>query len=211
MLQGDTLIDGIHFMQKYEKSYDSESSAPDHWRATGWYLGQDGDKLYHYCTADTYYGKKWMFMDLDFSLPAGDSIEVDANIWDPWLYDIMAVSDTMLDSSTDRVVRHYMKVKSAWHEFLTDDIWIEGIGSVTTGVDYAVLGLTIGGFSQLAKCFVGDQILYDHPFDQQIPLMVEKVVGNLKDDAVYDLQGRCLSEKPRRGLYIQDGRKYVAD
>ena len=35
------------------------------------------------------------------------------------------------------------------------------------------------------------------------------VVSSIKDTSTYDVQGRRLSTKPLKGVYIQDGRKYV--
>ena len=32
----------------------------------------------------------------------------------------------------------------------------------------------------------------------------------VKSNTCYDLQGRCLSDAPQRGLYIKNGKKYVA-
>ena len=154
----------------------------------------------------------WLFMDMDFTKTAGDSIITQADRWTPWLYDILSVSDTVLVNSTDQQVRKYMLVKSPWRLSLTEDIWIEGIGSVTTGIDNCVLGYHKGGFSQLIKCYVGDEVLYEHAFDKKTPqftyLGIDKVVNGSSPSVYTDLQGRRV-KTPTRGVYIRDGRKVV--
>lgn len=209
MLHGDTIIGGVHFMRKYEKHYRLGSTAPAEWESTDWYLGQEGNKLYHYCSWPTYSGEKFMFMDLDFSKQAGDVIEVSGMPSTPWTLDVLAVGDTIMENTTGQPSRHCMTVVGHGYEG-TDDVWIEGIGSVTSGVQYYTLGLVFGKVPQLLKCYVGDDVLYEHPFDHQIPLRLEMQNATSSGaSALYDLQGRRLSLKPARGLYIKDGRKYL--
>lgn len=213
-LRGDTIIDDIHFMRVYNRSYTYGNEPPQEWIAQRHLIGQNGTKLYHRYEGMTgRYRDAWMFMDLDFTKTAGDSIMTEACEGTPWLYDILSVSDTVLANSTDKQIRKNMRVKAAWRPF-TDDIWIEGVGSVTSGIEDYVLGENVGGFCQLIKCYVDDKVFYEHEFDKNTPQYVSLGISSRFDSkqqhqALFDLQGRRVEGQPRSGVYIQDGRKRV--
>ena len=47
-LVGDTVINDIHFMRKYQRQWSLGEETPADWTATNEYLGQDGGKIYRY-------------------------------------------------------------------------------------------------------------------------------------------------------------------
>ncbi len=212
-LSGDTIIDGIHFMRMYERSYLYGEEPPQEWIPRIHLIGQDGTKLFYRYESMSGRPDSWMFMDLDFMKAAGDSIMAEAYSGKPWLFYIQSVSDTVMATSSDQQMRKCMHVKSAWHPY-SDDIWIEGVGSVTFGIENVVLGESVGGFSQLVKCYVGDEVLYEHEFDKRTPSFITLDISTdyaptQERRAFFDLQGRRVEGQPRRGLYIRDGRKTV--
>lgn len=209
MLKGDTVIGGIHFMREYARAY-NEGEEPGKWGPTAFYLGEDGEKVYKY-NARTGEPAK-MFMKLDFSLFAGDDLSVEDWEWD---YTVVAVGDTTFLDATDQQQRRYLEVKSKWYPYSTSPsvTWVEGIGSLTFAIDNVIWGL-YKGFSQseLVECTLGDVVLYKKNAAEGDKTRVDELLGYNDSHhaaAVYDLQGRRLAEKPRRGLYIQGGRKYV--
>lgn len=206
-LVGDTVINGIHFMRKYERQCILGEEMPTAWSATNEYLGQDECKIYQYSN-----WTKNMILDMDLSLKIGDKVSY-YNLLDIYddhevLFDLVvtAVSDTILNSSTDQVRRRCMYVQVEDTPSITD-VWIEGIGSMQNGISGVYLTLATGAFVNMTECIDGDTVLY-----QSEPLLDIQDVRSYKSDGysiIYDLLGRRLSEKPQKGLYIQNGKKRI--
>lgn len=159
---------------------------------------QDGGKVYRT-------GKGLI---MDFSAKVGDVVkinELDADGTMALSYKVEAISDTVFASSTDKKRRRCLHVRNV-HYQLGTDIWVEGIGSLTYGVggDRTYYG---GAWSQLMECRRGDEILYRH---EDYVTSVNSVRTSVNPaSGIFDLQGRRLTQKPTKGMYIQNGKKVV--
>ena len=84
--------------------------------------------------------------------------------------------------------------------------WIEGVGGIE-GPTRPLYEVLTGASITMNTCTSGDSVLYskeDNPTAIALPTPSTP-------SALYDLQGRKLNGKPRRGLYLKDGRKMVAN
>ena len=157
-LVGDTVIDGIHFGQIYNRKWRNDETMPEEWRATDKYIGQDGGKVYQY-----FGSAKKMRLDMDFSLQVGDKFgcKFFLSPKDTVLtFVVTAASDTIMDSSTDKKPRKCIHIQSELYPELSD-VWIEGIESL----DYGLLGFTyyfhwVGSIPRMVKCTDGNAVLY---------------------------------------------------
>ena len=63
-----------------------------------------------------------------------------------------------------------------------------------------------GSYNSLVACEVNGVTIY------QSPTAIQSVRSYKPkaDGAIYDLQGRRLSSPPRKGIYIQNGKKMIA-
>lgn len=91
---------------------------------------------------------------------------------------------------------------------IDDIVWIEGIGS-GAGVFSPWQPLPRkGGFIQ--RCFVGDTYIFGQPlyYEEEDPSVVgSPQAAKKKSSAIYDMDGRQLSQTPQKGLYIRNGKK----
>ena len=86
--------------------------------------------------------------------------------------------------------------------------WIEGIGSdcgLLLSLPWDIEG------SRPFEVFDNDVCIYDHAEVFPVTDAINDIssVASEQLSQVFDLQGRCLSSKPKRGMYIQNGKKYV--
>ena len=150
-LVGDTVINDIHFMQKYQRQWNLGEETPAEWTATGEYLGQDGGKIYQYTD-----WSKNVALDMDISLNVGDRINYDDI--DLLYFEATAVSDTILADADDNKPRRCVEVETEMPHIT--DVWIEGIGSVTLGIRRMYDHLAAGAVPKLYKCTDGDAVIY---------------------------------------------------
>ena len=121
VLRSDTVIDGIPF-----KSSDGL-----------FWIGQKDGVIYQY---EEFFNLGQVCPIMDFSLNVGDEFVIyekeydeDADTVATWVLDkldVIAVSDTVLASSTDRSQRHCVYVKSLRNN-QQQECWVEGIGFLT--------------------------------------------------------------------------------
>lgn len=164
-LVGDTVINDIHFMQKYQRQWNLGEETPAEWTATGEYLGQDGGKIYQYTD-----WSKNVALDMDISLNVGDRINYDDI--DLLYFEATAVSDTILADADDNKPRRCVEVETEMPHIT--DVWIEGIGSVTLGIRRMYDHLADGAVPKLYKCTDGDAVIYQStlPPGEYHPLVV---------------------------------------
>lgn len=164
-LVGDTVINDIHFMQKYQRQWNLGEETPAEWTATGEYLGQDGGKIYQYTD-----WTKNAALDMDISLNVGDRINYDDI--DLLYFEATAVSDTILADADDNKPRRCVEVETEMPHIT--DVWIEGIGSVTLGIRRMYDHLADGAVPKLYKCTDGDAVIYQStlPPGEYHPLVV---------------------------------------
>ena len=92
------------------------------------------------------------------------------------------------------------------------DCWVEGIGSWYSPMDYPGWCI-IGAKVTLQQCYVNDEVVftYDDFFKEGITSNISQLRNrDFSSDRISDLQGRRVVNPQRGGLYIRDGRKYVA-
>ena len=130
---------------------------------------------------------------------------------------VTAVSDTIIVGSTDSKNRRCVYAQIEDYPSMTD-AWIEGIGSIQKGISGVWRTMAVGSFLQLIKCTDGDTILYISDTFEDENISDIKSPGLLREQhhAIYDLQGRRLplngckqQHTPQKGVYIQNGKKYI--
>ena len=154
-LVGDTVINNIHFMRKYQRQWSLGEETPADWTATNEYLGQEGGKIYRYSDRT-----QNVVLDMDVSLNVGDRIGfVDELGYElPSFFVATAVSDTILTGADDNKPRRCVEVQLEAPQVA--DMWIEGIGSVTLGITGMEWFLASGAIPKLYKCTDGDAVIY---------------------------------------------------
>lgn len=206
-LVGDTVINGIHFMRKYERQCKQGEEMPTAWSATNEYLGQEGSKIYQYSSFS-----KNMILDMDLSLKVGDKIgyydllDTDCEV----IFGIVAiaVSDTILDSSTDKVRRKCVYVQVEGIPSL-NDVWIEGIGSMKKGIYGVWQTMAAGSFNQMMNCTDGDIVIYLSDTPQgETGIEETRASVSVVESPYYTLSGIRIT-KPQSGIYIQNGKKVI--
>ena len=93
---------------------------------------------------------------------------------------------------------------------------VEGIGSLTGGVfDYMMKNVWDDEWLGRRRCLLdayeedGECILSKDNMDAILAIFCNSSCTPVGKDIVYDLQGRRLHDKPAKGIYIQNGRKFV--
>ena len=199
-LEGAIVVDGISLAQVHERTRFVEEEQFGQWESHDEYIGQKGDKIYLY-----FKSTNTMFPVMDFSLKVGDTFRQydDSSQKNQIEYVVTAVSDTILYNSSAPIARKCIHLRSMHYE----DVWIEGVGSVTTGI-YGTYSVGFhGSRTSLMKCVDGNDLLYlSEDFITSVH-MVEQ--SKLTMGIFYDLQGRRINGQPKAGIYIRDGKKVV--
>ncbi|MCR5270054.1 MAG: hypothetical protein K6D91_03430 [Prevotella sp.] len=102
--------------------------------------------------------------------------------------------------------------EDVWH-----DIWIEGIGSVSSGIEEQrpasePQNMNANDCTYFVSCYEGDECIFmsDNPNIPNIPDNIRTIRPSVSDKLqIFDLQGRRLHRIPEKGMYIKDGKKYV--
>lgn len=200
-LEGDTVIGNITYKRQYRREVKQGEETPQDWKSTDYYVGQEGSKLYYYNKA--FHEDPQLLMD--FSATVGDNI--------PYIIDGMPsslnvenISDTIFVNSKDKQSRKCIYIRDMEHD--VSDVWIDGIGSLEYGIEPYFMNRLTGSVPILLKCTEGGNVLYQHPDAAFITNVSHPTIrGNVADFVTYDLQGRRLSAKPQKGIYIQNGKK----
>ena len=149
--EGDTIIDGSKF-ERILGSYIDDVTNQQQWGSTSYFIRDDNGKIYLCKT--TAGGKNEKELVMDFTLKVGDVLPV-------YGYQVIAVSDTILNGSSDRQTRRCLLVKipgdDVWdgYGYVLSDVWIEGIGSLKYGFKGAFGRAELGSFTRLEKCEMG--------------------------------------------------------
>jgi len=117
---------------------------------------------------------------------------------------VTAATDTILDSSVDKKVRHCLHIVNV-EDSSREDVWVEGIGSLSTGlINTADFD---GAIPVLVQCS-DEVVLYRYATS---PSKMESSIRpfNLGSQSFYDLHGRIMKELPQKGFYIKDGKKRI--
>ena len=93
------------------------------------------------------------------------------------------------------------------------DIWVEGIGGATTSPALfnswasSSSGMMQSCVQDGVELFTWDDFFTDGVTNSIVDTRTKR--SSETSDAFCDLQGRCLSSPPAKGIYIQDGKKQV--
>ena len=155
-IDGDTLVDGKLCKKLYTLTTTEDERISQKEKLEVGYCWQDGDKFY----------KNGVLM-FDFGLKEGEIF----SFWEEEeTYAIVThVGDTIL---TDGVSRKYLTLRHYHPEWdiiaQASDKWIEGIGSLNTGV-YDNLFMGVGGFNTtLLSCTLNENVLYEKEGSNQV-------------------------------------------
>lgn len=156
--------------------------------ATNFFYEQDG-KVYFYdmMVKNHNYYYAWT-LDFNFNLNAGE--------------DGVISVDTILVNN-----EYYRRLN------FSRDVWIEGIGSLESAL-FSTWGEVPGTFmgSEVISVYDGDKCIFTTDNFRQPAVSttgLQGVMSQQKIGVLYDLQGRRVQNKPRKGLYIQNGQKFV--
>ena len=151
-------IDGIWFQRVYSNAQWSNGQEGYDFKPDFDWIGELNGRIY----------QKWddgpYFPIIDFTLKEGDEIVVQGisgsnGDQEAITYKAVAVSDTILESSTDRHLRHCIYVVSARGE---KDCWVEGIGSLKYGI-IGAKSQYAGSRKRMLKCTLNNKVLYSCP------------------------------------------------
>ena len=203
MLKGDTIIDDIPFKQMCRKSWRrGEESEPTEWDVTRWFIGEKDGKIYDWLDYIPSCPRKQM----DLSLNVGEEIVAPSS---KFIYFAKTVSDTILSLSGDKRPRRCLSVfrKGMDDDVRRSDIWIEGIGSLKSGLTGLDGKDGNGSWPRLLRCEDNGVCIYEA---EDVSADIQTVKKNCTTDAVtYDLQGRRVLQPQKGGLYIREGRKVM--
>ena len=156
-------VDGMTFKQIVKSSWQYDQDGPSNWKETNEYVGEADGKVYLYNQQT-----KNTIQVMDFTLKVGDTYRQTLT-GDPndgyWDFVVTAVKDTVIATSADKSPRKCLYL--SWSDSKeTDDVWIEGIGSLYGGVQGAYGRMKTGAISMLRICKADEQTLYEayHPF-----------------------------------------------
>lgn len=218
-LQGDTVINGVEYVKCYEmptRGFDG-AQAPDYYRA----LREEEHKVY--CIPR---GTEHEYLMFDFNLSVGDEVYcVISEANEPFLTKEMPEEKSLNLMILDKVdtysyvgnvdIRRYHFTN--WRREIQEDgsvveveglptVWAEGVGSLN---DYPLKSWHLEMVSSYAywleKCYDINNTLYFSPPNY----IGEMVKPSQCPKIIYDLQGRRQSTPPAKGVYIQNGKKYV--
>ena len=156
-------VDGITFKQIVKSSWQNDQDGPTNWKETTEYVGEADGKVYIYNQQT-----KNTVQVMDFTLKVGDTYRQTLT-GDPknggWDFVVTAVKDTVIATSADKTPRKCLHL-SLSDSKETDDVWVEGIGSLYGGVQGAYGQVMPGAISMLRICKADEQTLYEayHPF-----------------------------------------------
>ena len=173
-LSGDTIIDGIHFKQRYERKREWGEEKPEEWKATG-YIGQEGGKTYLHSRGQT-------MLDMDFTLKVGDTFQSndfgEVRMTYPNLL-VTEVSYMVPPFYTDKKLRKCIYLQTLTGVGFQTDVWIEGIGSLIFGIlgtcNYRMT-TAVGSPYRLSRFTRNEELLYDGTVENEHKV----TIGGLK-------------------------------
>ena len=201
-LAEESIINGIPFKRVQARNSDDEGEYPDEWKDAFFSIGQDDGKVYIKYNDDDN-----IFAVMDFSLKKGDTFVMapDPDPYSQMNFYVTEVTDTVLVNSTDKTPRKCLHLQVGDMPGMYE-VWIEGIGSLYGGLEGVAMYHAVGSFPNLMSCTDGDQMLYEYSDPSGISV---QHASNREYTPVYTLQGQRVESVPRKGVYIQNGKKFV--
>lgn len=210
VVRGDSVIDDVAYKKFYYQKDGTERLA--------FMMREEGCKVYKrhldkdeflffdfrrddvgqvYCYPNGYGFINWMIHSID-------EIMVNDNLFRRYCC-YQEISETELDTIEIGEVGLVQK-----------DYWVEGIGSAMYGIEADGLRIEprLPGYTEyFVSCYMNGECLFteDDFSKPSYTTSIQKLRCNdSREELLYDLQGRCLTGKPAKGLYIQNGRKIIA-
>ena len=207
LLSGDTIISGI----SYIKCHRVIGQATEYYRA----MREEDKKVF--CVLRDSQEEHLLF---DFGLQIGDSVYCEFG----GTYDGGFITENTIDESQEDMVqllkltgidtyvnKEGMALKRYHHGRVVEysgrpATWVESIGSRNDFPLNAWYVEMVSSYSWwLTKCYDSDHVFYEVDPSS----IVNADFSHPSISTIFDLQGRRLNEQPAKGVYIQDGRKYV--
>ena len=166
---GSTIeVDGITFKQIVRSEWNYGEEGPTNWKETEMYIGEVDGKVYFYDHWSTSYH---LVQVMDFTLQEGDTYRQHTSNDDHDNYAdfvVVAVTDTVIATSVDKTPRKCLYIGRVGESKIYD-VWVEGIGSLVSGVYGTYSYFMNGAIPTLRTCKEDGQTLYDayHPFLKQ--------------------------------------------
>ncbi len=141
----------------------------------------------------------------DFSLAAGDKV--------PSEFPIAGTFISSVDTITAQG-RYYRRYHLGPREYGGyEPLWVEGVGHPGGPFNSISIMTNDGAVYKLLSCYEDGECIFTYEDFNQPGLTagVEPPVTNVREPtgAVYDLLGRRLAAPPKKGVYIQDGKKIL--
>lgn len=191
VLRGDTVINGERAFKMYRESESGSSIYVDAW------IEQD-KRVYRIHEGTT---EKVLYYDFNLKRD---------NLW----YDNISGDKFFLHhvDTLDVNEKSYNRYHFYTYNWPTEVFnWVEGIGSLDEGIlfnGYTEIVPCICDYISFEKCFEDGVQIYPQV---KIPDAISSIPSTRKDDeTIYDLQGRRVTTPQKNGLYIKNGKKYVA-
>ena len=187
ILEGDTVVAGKDCLKM--SSEDKDNSGVVVYEGA---LYEENKKVYCF-----YPNKNEASLLYDFDCEAGDT---------------MVVKEISTDTIATEVKRYIFEPYlisddgEKLNVLLGNASWIEGVGAEKDFFDMLPMA---GNYNSLVSCEVNGEILFKLP--PLPPSGINPVERDfMSDGVIYDLQGRRLRFIPKRGVYIQNGKKRIA-
>jgi len=179
-LEGDTVIHDVVYKKVYQDDLSNYQYA----------LCEKDNAIYIY---DQWCDKRPRLL-YDFSLNIGDVIEG---------FQVSAIDTIEVGDYLYR--RFQLGISTDYVKEIT--FWVEGIGGLfNLEVPYPRTGNTVS----FVSCELNGNVIFNgSDFSAISKLGVQKTIVQKVQDPFFDLQGRRLSGKPAKGVYIENGRKRI--
>ena len=203
-LAEESIINGIPFKRVQARNRDDGEEYPDEWKDAFFSIRQENGKVY------ITYNNRETFAVMDFSLKKGDTFVMapDPDPYSQINFYVTEVTDTVLVNSTDKTPRKCLHLQVGDMPGMYE-VWIEGIGSLYGGLEGVAMYYKAGSVPNLMSCTDEDQVLYKYSDPSGISVQ-HASSGSIRGDApIYNLQGQRVESVPRKGVYIQNGKKVV--
>lgn len=189
-ISGDTIVEGI----TYKKYVDQKGKILS-------LLREDGGKVFSYNPVAVSHEETLLY---DFTLNVGDEVSLSSVQERMVVTDVTSISfDGKEHKSFTLSPCFYIEGEGKIVEFDLQDKWVEGMGS-NGGLLVPFPSILVGNFVFLDYIELADGTIFS--FDDLAGMKSLCVKGN---NSFYDLSGRKLEKEPSKGIYIENGKKYV--
>ena len=192
---GDSVLNGVHYtVIGYEL------------------LREEGAKVYVY---DNFYqGEKVLY---DFSLSVGDVAysdleeEIRLHVVCVDTIEVNGISRKRIGFFTGNQLEYYGDKLDHTDPKQWANCWVEGIGGMY-GLPDNYGWYIIGSTTRMQRCYVNDKCIftYDDFFTKPVSGISNPIGLPSGKDDIYNLQGSRVTSSQKNGLYIKNGKKFVA-